>query len=126
MATHKTSSGTPNFVAAIAAASRTELLPAVALIQRVIVSSMLSLDSYPLVNQIKAYMDERRIHQVFEISILLKEAHAVIECVGGLALALVSTRAIVGLVNLITQDELVEDPHDFVATHPQAFAAGFP
>jgi len=87
---------------------------------------MLSLDSYPLVNQIKAYMDERRIHQVFEISILLKEAHAVIECVGGLALALVSTRAIVGLVNLITQDELVEDPHDFVATHPQAFAAGFP
>ena len=70
-------------------------------------------------------MDERRIHQAFEISILLKGAHAIVECIGGLVLALVSTTAITGLVNAITQDELVEDPHDFLATHLQAFAASF-
>jgi uncharacterized membrane protein len=28
-------------------------------------------------------MNERRIHQVFEISLLLKGAHALIECIGG-------------------------------------------
>jgi len=36
-------------------------------------------------------MNERRIHRIFEISILLKGAHAVIECIGGLVLAFVST-----------------------------------
>jgi uncharacterized membrane protein len=62
-------------------------------------------------------MNERRIHQIFEISILLKGAHALIECIGGLVLAFVSTSAIPRLVNALTQEELVEDPGDFVATH---------
>jgi uncharacterized membrane protein len=67
-------------------------------------------------------MNEKRIHQVFEISILLKGAHALIECLGGLALALVSADYIKGLVNSITQDELVEDPNDFLASHLLHFA----
>jgi uncharacterized membrane protein len=62
-------------------------------------------------------MNERRIHQIFEISILLKGAHALIECISGLALAAVSTSTIVNLVYVFTQDELIEDPDDFVATH---------
>lgn len=62
-------------------------------------------------------MNERRVHQVFEISILLKGAHALIECVGGLLLAVVSTEGIKQLVDLLTQSELVHDPNDFVATH---------
>jgi uncharacterized membrane protein len=70
-------------------------------------------------------MNERRIHQIFEISILLKGAHALIECAGGIALAFVSTRTIVDLVNRFTQEELVEDPKDFVATHLLAWAQGF-
>jgi uncharacterized membrane protein len=70
-------------------------------------------------------MNERRIHQVFEISILLKGAHALIECIGGLALAAVSTTTIVGLVNLLTQDELIEDPNDFVGTHLSSMASNF-
>ncbi|WP_367142383.1 hypothetical protein [Mesorhizobium sp.] len=36
-------------------------------------------------------MNEQRVHQIFEVSLLLKGAHALIECVGGLLLALVST-----------------------------------
>lgn len=53
-------------------------------------------------------MNERRIHQIFEISILLKGAHALIECIGGVVPYLVSTDVIVRLVNRVTQEELIE------------------
>ena len=62
-------------------------------------------------------MNERHIHQIFEISILLKGAHALVECVGGLLLAAISTDTIKQLVDILTQSELVDDPNDFVATH---------
>jgi uncharacterized membrane protein len=62
-------------------------------------------------------MNERRIHQTFEISILLKGAHALIECIGGLVLAFVSTSTIASVVNALTQEELIKDPKDFVAAH---------
>src|ERR1700680_2533178 len=62
-------------------------------------------------------MNEHRIHQMFQVGVLLKGAHALIECAGGIALALVSTSTIAHLVDAITQDELIEDPKDFVATH---------
>jgi uncharacterized membrane protein len=70
-------------------------------------------------------MNERRIHRIFEISVLLKGAHALIECIGGLVLAFVSTSAIQNMVNAFTQDELVEDPNDFVATHLLRLAQDF-
>jgi uncharacterized membrane protein len=70
-------------------------------------------------------MNERRIHQIFEISVLLKGSHAVIECIGGLALALVSNDTILFLANKLTQDELIEDPHDFVATHLMTLVNNF-
>lgn len=62
-------------------------------------------------------MDERRIHQVFQVSVILKGLHAVIECVGGIALYFVSTATIAQWIGLFTQEELIEDPHDFVASH---------
>jgi len=62
-------------------------------------------------------VNERHIHQIFEISILLKGAHALVECVGGLLLAAISTDTIKQLVDILTQSELVDDPNDFVATH---------
>ena len=62
-------------------------------------------------------MNERRIHEIFEISVLLKGVHALIECIGGLALVFVSTGAITGLVDTLTQEKLIENPNDFVATH---------
>ena len=70
-------------------------------------------------------MNERRIHRIFEISLLLKGAHALIECIGGLALALVGTSTITGLVNALTQEELLEDPNDFVATRLLSLAQNF-
>ena len=59
----------------------------------------------------------RRIHRIFVISVLLKGVDALIECIGGIALYLVTTHKIVEWVNALTQQELVEDPRDFVATH---------
>jgi uncharacterized membrane protein len=70
-------------------------------------------------------MNEHRIHQIFQVSVLLKGAHALIECMGGIALALISTSAITDLVNRLTQEELIEDPKDFVATHLLGWAQSF-
>src|SRR6476469_1064644 len=63
-----------------------------------------------------AALTEHRIHQIFEVGILLKGAHAVLECLAGVALALVSTDTIVGWITWLTQDEFNEDPNDIVAT----------
>jgi uncharacterized membrane protein len=65
-------------------------------------------------------MNERRVHQIFEISVLLKGAHALIECIGGLVLTFVT-----GLINALTQEELIEDPNDFVAGHLLSLAQNF-
>lgn len=70
-------------------------------------------------------MNERRVHQLFEIGILMKGAHALIECVSGLMLALVGTRTIVDLAKLVTQDELIEDRGDLVANALLHFAQTF-
>lgn len=70
-------------------------------------------------------MNERRIHQIFEASLLLKGAHALIECVGGLVLAFISTDTIISWVKMLTQEELIEDPQDFIANHLMSMAAGF-
>lgn len=70
-------------------------------------------------------MNERRIRQIFEASILLKGAHALIECVGGLLLLVVSTQAIARLVGRLTQEELIEDPHDLIATRLLGWAQHF-
>jgi uncharacterized membrane protein len=70
-------------------------------------------------------MDERRIHKVFEISVLLKGAHALIEILGGLALYLVSTATIQAWVNFLTQEELHEDPNDFIASRLLDLAQNF-
>jgi uncharacterized membrane protein len=70
-------------------------------------------------------MNERRIHQIFEVSILLKGAHAVIECLAGIAIAIVSTENVVEIANRLTQEELVEDPGDFIATRLVSLAQNF-
>jgi uncharacterized membrane protein len=70
-------------------------------------------------------MNEHRIHQVFEISVLLKGAHALIESISGIALYLLSTDTIVALAKWITQEELIEDPNDFIAMRLLRMAQDF-
>ena len=73
-------------------------------------------------------MQERRIHLVFEASVLLKGAHAAVEAVGGLALALTNNQWIKDVVSRGTQSELIEDNKDFIANHlvmwSQSFSIG--
>jgi uncharacterized membrane protein len=70
-------------------------------------------------------LPERRIHQLFEISVLLKGAHALLECIGAAALAAVSTATIVNWITRLTQDEFIENPHDLIATQLLQLAQGF-
>lgn len=58
---------------------------------------------------------EARIHRLFQVSVILKGLHALIECGSGVALYLVSNQTIVHLAQLLTQEELLEDPRDVVA-----------
>lgn len=69
-------------------------------------------------------MNERRIRALFRLSILLKGAHALLECAAGLLLAFAGTSAMSRLVERLTQDELLEDPNDFLARHLLELAGG--
>ena len=70
-------------------------------------------------------MQEKRIHQVFVVSVLFKGAHALIEIVSGLALYLISTETIVRTINRWGYDELVEDRNDWIANHLLEFSKHF-
>ena len=62
-------------------------------------------------------VSEHRVHQVFRFSVILKGLHALTEIAGGLLFHFVSAPTVLHWVNLLTQEELTEDPRDFVATH---------
>lgn len=70
-------------------------------------------------------MQERRIHQLFEISVMLKGIDAAIECIGGVALAITTNEAIKRWVAQLTLGELSEDKRDYVANHLLAWAQAF-
>lgn len=60
---------------------------------------------------------EWRIHRVFQISLLLKAAHSVLEIAGGNMLFAMSTDRILRTIQVLTQEELVEDPRDRIANY---------
>jgi uncharacterized membrane protein len=70
-------------------------------------------------------MQEKRIHEIFVVSVLFKGVHALIEIVGGIALYLTSTQTIVDLLNRVTREQLLDDPDDWVGNHLFEFAQGF-
>jgi uncharacterized membrane protein len=64
------------------------------------------------------------LDQTFEIGILLKGVDGVLEVLGGVLLLVVSPATIDRVVTSLTQHELSEDPHDFLATHLLGTAHG--
>ena len=58
-----------------------------------------------------------RLDRVFEIGIIAKGLNGAAELVGGLLLLFVTPARIHHLAAVLTQGELSEDPHDFIATH---------
>lgn len=60
---------------------------------------------------------------LFLISVWFKGFDGVLELLGGVALLTASPALVLKTVQFFTQDELVEDPHDLVATHLLRMAA---
>jgi uncharacterized membrane protein len=58
-----------------------------------------------------------RLDQAFEIAIILKGLDGLLEVIGGLLLLVVTPSTIDRIVVALTEHELSEDPHDFIATH---------
>jgi uncharacterized membrane protein len=56
-------------------------------------------------------------HVAFEIGIFFKGLDGVAEIIGAILLLVVSPGAISHILAMITQHELSEDPHDFIASH---------
>ena len=56
-------------------------------------------------------------HLLFRISIILKGLNALIEIIGGFITLFITKILLIQVVFLLTQDELGEDPKDFIATH---------
>jgi uncharacterized membrane protein len=70
-------------------------------------------------------MQERRIHQIFDISVSLKGLHALFEILAGFALYLTSTEAIVGWLSRWSNRQIALERHDWIASHLLRFAEGF-
>ncbi|HYX46196.1 MAG TPA: DUF2127 domain-containing protein [Sphingomicrobium sp.] len=70
-------------------------------------------------------MQERRIHQIFAVSVSLKGLHALFEIVSGIALYLTSTETIVGWAVSWSNREIGEEKHDWIASHLLRFAQTF-
>jgi uncharacterized membrane protein len=70
-------------------------------------------------------INERQVHRLFQLSVILKGLNAIMEILGGIALVFINTATIEKVVGALTQEELIEDPHDFVATHLLDFAQHF-
>ncbi len=64
---------------------------------------------------------EKRIYQLFEVSVVIKGIDALAEIV--LGFLLIFTNVVNTLIIALTQDELIEDPNDFFATHLRALAS---
>jgi uncharacterized membrane protein len=67
-----------------------------------------------------AEIKEKRIHELFEVGILLKGLNALVEIVLGTLLLFTN---VADIVLVMTQNELIDDPGDFIANQLQSFAA---
>jgi uncharacterized membrane protein len=58
-----------------------------------------------------------KIHLAFEIGVILKGINGLLELIGGFLLLWMGPGTIQNVVARLTQNEISEDPHDFIATH---------
>jgi uncharacterized membrane protein len=65
---------------------------------------------------------EKRIYLVFRASVLVKGTFAVLECIGGTAVALARDDKIAEMIARLAQRYLVEGAHGFVARHVISWA----
>ena len=65
---------------------------------------------------------EKRIYAVFRASVLIKAANAMLECIGGAAVALARDDKLAEYLARLAQRYLVEGTHGFVASHVISWA----
>lgn len=76
------------------------------------------------------------LDKTYEVGIVIKGIDGILELIGGILVLVLSPSAITGIARLLTEHEIQEDPHDFIATHilqlghhlaqgPNYFAAAF-
>ena len=70
-------------------------------------------------------MNEKRIHQIFAVSVSLKGLHALFEIAAGIALYLTSTEKIVGWISDWSNRAIALERHDWIADHLLRFAETF-
>lgn len=68
---------------------------------------------------------EKNIHRLFEVSIILKGVHALIEIVGAFVVLFISQSFLQRAVSFLTQEELSEDSKDIVSNYLVHAAANF-
>lgn len=59
---------------------------------------------------------EKNIHTVFEVGLVLKGVNAALEIIGGIVAAIIPKMFVVNAVLKMTQEELLEDPKDSIAS----------
>ncbi|HXR49755.1 MAG TPA: DUF2127 domain-containing protein [Verrucomicrobiae bacterium] len=57
------------------------------------------------------------LDKTYEIGIIIKGVDGVLELIGGILVLALSPSAITGITQFLTERELEQDPHDFIATH---------
>src|SRR6267378_1908770 len=57
-----------------------------------------------------------KIHIAFEIGVVLKGINGLLELIGGFVLLWIGPGTLQNLMARLTQNELIEDPRDFIAT----------
>jgi len=75
-------------------------------------------------SKVTMFKPKDTLDRAFEIGIILKGLNGLAELIGGLLLLFVTAGDIYHLAALLTQDELSEDPHDFIARHLLHTASG--
>lgn len=66
---------------------------------------------------LKKFFKEKEIHRIFEISLILKGIHAVIEIITSFLILWVTPHFINKTIYLLTQEELTEDPTDIFSNY---------
>ncbi len=69
-------------------------------------------------SRIKQFLkEEKNIHLVFEVSLILKAIFATFEILGGIFAYFISQQFLLSVVSTITADELAEDPRDLISNY---------
>jgi len=73
---------------------------------------------------VSRFKPQDTLDRVFEIGIILKGLDGVLETIGGLLLLALTPATINNVMSGLTQHELSEDPHDFIANQLLGYAHG--